>query len=211
MVLSLRASKASAAVAATSAPLLALGLAAPALAHHPLGMAEGAELSPWQGLLSGIGHPLLGPDHLLFLLAIAFAGLSRPRAWVLPLLAAGLLGSGLVQLVPLPDGMVHGAEVLVALSLAMAGLVTLGVLPTWLLLPAIALHGALLGGTVVGAEPTPLVTYLLGLLLSQGALLLLVTGLSGNMVRLLGDGGRRIAAGIWIGLGIAFGGTLLLS
>ena len=47
-------------------------------------MGDSTDLSAWQGLLSGIGHPLLGPDHLLFLLAIAFIGLKRPLAWVLP-------------------------------------------------------------------------------------------------------------------------------
>ncbi|MFM1901805.1 MAG: hypothetical protein RLZZ216_2381, partial [Cyanobacteriota bacterium] len=63
--------------------LLLWSLAAPALAHHPFGMAEGSQLNAWQGLVSGIGHPLLGPDHLLFLLAIGFIGLGRPVAWVL--------------------------------------------------------------------------------------------------------------------------------
>ena len=47
-------------------------------------MGDSTDLSAWQGLLSGIGHPLLGPDHLLFLLAIAFIGLKRPLAWVCP-------------------------------------------------------------------------------------------------------------------------------
>ena len=66
-------------------------------------MGDSAALTPLQGLLSGIGHPLLGPDHLLFLLAIAFIGLQRPRAWVIPLLAVGLGGSVLSQFIPLPD------------------------------------------------------------------------------------------------------------
>ena len=43
-------------------------------------MGDSSALTPLQGLLSGIGHPLLGPDHLLFLLAIAFIGLARPRS-----------------------------------------------------------------------------------------------------------------------------------
>ena len=47
--------------------LTVLLLASPALAHHPFGMGDSSELTAWQGLLSGIGHPLLGPDHLLFL------------------------------------------------------------------------------------------------------------------------------------------------
>ncbi|MDD9862181.1 MAG: HupE/UreJ family protein, partial [Cyanobacteria bacterium MAG STY2_bin_7] len=61
----------------STAGLVALSLFSPAHAHHPFGMGDSTDLSALQGLLSGIGHPLLGPDHLLFLLAIAFIGLQR--------------------------------------------------------------------------------------------------------------------------------------
>jgi hypothetical protein len=37
-------------------PVLLLAPLAPALAHHPFGMGEGAELNGWKGLLSAIGH-----------------------------------------------------------------------------------------------------------------------------------------------------------
>ena len=46
----------------------------PAFAHHPFAMAEGGEMNGIQGLLSGMAHPLFGPDHFLFLLAIGFLG-----------------------------------------------------------------------------------------------------------------------------------------
>lgn len=200
------------AVAKAAVPVLALGLIhPPVLAHHPFGMDELAGLSAWQGLLSGIGHPLLGPDHLLFLLALTFVGLNRPRTWVLPLLAAGLGGSALSLLLPLAPGAAPWAEALVALSLAAAGLVTLSALPAAWLLPLFALHGYLLGGMIVGAEPTPLASYFLGLLLAQGALLLAVTGLSQSVVQALGRDGRRLAAGIWIGLGCAFAWLALVA
>jgi urease accessory protein len=78
------------------------------------------------------------------------------------------------------------------------------------LLPLFALHGYLLGGTIIGAEPTPLVAYFLGLLLGQGALLLVVTSLSQRVMGWLGQEGRRLAAGIWIGLGSAFTWAALL-
>ena len=57
--------------------LLITFLSNTALAHHPFGMGESNDLSGWQALLSGIGHPLLGPDHLLFMLGIALVGLKR--------------------------------------------------------------------------------------------------------------------------------------
>ena len=198
-------------VSAVALPVvLAASLAAPASAHHPFGMGDSSSLTAWQGLLSGIGHPLLGPDHLLFLVAIAFIGLKRPLAWVLPLLAIGLGGSVLSQFIPLPDAVAPWAEALVSLSLAAEGLIALTVIPAAWLLPLIALHGFLLGSTIVGAEATPLTTYFLGLLLGQGALLVVVTAWSKGLIERLGTQGQRLGAGIWIGIGLAFSWVALV-
>ena len=194
----------------TSLGLVAASLFSPAHAHHPFGMGDSTNLSALQGLLSGIGHPLLGPDHLLFLLAIALIGLQRPRAWVLPLLAAGLGGSVLSQFVPLPDAVAPWAEAMVSLSLVAEGLMALCVASTSWLLPLVGLHGFLLGSTIVGAEPTPLFTYFLGLLLGQGALLLVVTNWSTALLDRIGAQGQRLGAGIWIGIGMAFAWVALI-
>ena len=168
------------------------------------GMGDSGTLTAWQGLLSGIGHPLLGPDHLLFLLAIAFVGLKRPMRWVVPMLAVGLGGSLLSQVIALPELLTPWAEALVSLSLVAEGLIALSMAPAAWLLPLFSLHGFLLGSTIVGAEATPLATYFLGLLLGQGVLLLLITALSQGLVERLGAQGQRLGAGIWIGIGLAF-------
>lgn len=175
-----------------------------ALAHHPFGMGDSSQLSTLQGFTSGIGHPLLGPDHLLFILAIACVGLRRPKKWVLPLISIGLGGSALAQLQPLPDLLMPWAETLVSLSLAIEGLIVLNYLSSKWLLPMFALHGYLLGTTIIGAEPTPLIGYFLGLLLAQGALLLLVTEVSKRIITWLGKNGLILNAGILIGTGLAF-------
>ena len=113
--------------------LLLTFLSNTALAHHPFGMGESTDLSGWQALLSGIGHPLLGPDHLLFMLGIALVGLKRSMKWILPLIAVGLGGSALVQLQPLPDLVAPWAEALVTLTLAVEGLIVLNLVSTkWL-------------------------------------------------------------------------------
>ena len=194
----------------STAGLLALSLFSPAHAHHPFGMGDSTDLTALQGLLSGIGHPLLGPDHLLFLLAIAFIGLQRPRAWVIPLLAAGLGGSVLSQFIPLPDAVAPWAEALVSLSLAVEGLMALTMTSTSWLLPLVALHGFLLGSTIVGAEPTPLLTYFLGLMIGQGALLLVTTSWSKTLLGRIGAQGQRLGAGIWMGIGMAFAWVALI-
>ena len=189
-------------------PLLLLG--SPAFAHHPFGMGDSSQLTGWTGLVSGIGHPLLGPDHLLFLLAISFIGLKRPIAWILPMLAIGLGGSLISQIIPLPDVVAPWAEALVSLSLVAEGLIALSVAPATWLLPLFGLHGFLLGSTIVGAEPTPLLTYFLGLLIGQGVLLAIVCSASKTVINRLGEQGRRLGAGIWIGIGIAFAWVALI-
>ena len=194
----------------TSLGLVAASLFSPAHAHHPFGMGDSTDLSALQGLLSGIGHQLLGPDHLLFLLAIAFIGLQRPCAWVLPLLAAGLGGSVLSQVIPLSDAVAPWAEALVSLSLAVEGLMALTVASTSWLLPLVGLHGFLLGSTIVGAEPTPLLTYFLGLLIGQGALLLVVSSWSQSLLERIGVQGQRLGAGFWMGIGMAFAWVALI-
>ena len=194
----------------STAGMVGFSLFSPAHAHHPFGMGDSTDLSALQGFLSGIGHPLLGPDHLLFLLAIALIGLPRPRTWVLPLLAAGLGGSVLSQFIPLPDALAPWAEALVSLTLAAEGLMALFAIPSSLLLPLVALHGFLLGSTIVGAEPTPLFTYFLGLLIGQCALLLVVTSCSQSLLERIGAQGQRLGAGIWMGIGLAFAWVALI-
>ena len=187
-------------------PLLFLltSLVGPVFAHHPFGMGDSAGLSAWQALLSGFGHPLLGPDHLLFMLGIALVGIKKTKQWVFPLLVVGLLGSALVQLQPLPDVMSAWAEAVVSLSLAIEGLIVLNLLSSKWLLPMFALHGYLLGSTIVGAEPTPLIGYFFGLLLGQGSLLLVVTATSQKVIKKFDINSRNLVAGIWIGIGLAF-------
>ena len=187
-----------------------LGLLPVVLAHHPFGMGDQA-LTPLQGLLSGMGHPLLGPDHLLFLLALCLVSWQQPRRWLAALLATGLVGSAIALIAPVPASMELATEALVSLTLVLEGLVILGNLPKTLLFPAFALHGWLLGGAIVGAEPSPLVGYFLGLFLAQGALLLLVRQVCDPLQSLLGESGRRLIAGIWIGIGAAFAWSMVIA
>ena len=190
--------------------LLSLAFVKPAFAHHPFGMGETSDLSGLQALLSGIGHPLLGPDHLLFMLGIAFVGLKSGKQSFFSLLVVGLGGTALIQLLPLPDLITPWAEALVSLSLIIEGLIVLNFVNSKWLLPMFALHGYLLGNTIVGAEPTPLIGYFLGLLLSQACLLLFVMRVSQRIINWLGGNGRLLTAGVWIGIGSAFSWVALV-
>jgi len=186
---------------------LALLSAAPASAHHLMELFHQDQPTVLAGLLSGLGHPLLGPDHLLFLLSLGLVGLQRSSRWIVGLLTVGLLGSAIGLVLPaLP-----GAEVLVALTLVVVGLVITGRLSERLLVPCFALHGYVLSASVIGWEPSPIGAYLVGLLLSQSALLILsLAGLRRLAVR-LEPSTRKLLAGVLIGAGAAFGWGLLVA
>lgn len=147
---------------------MALLLAPAAQAHHLMD-GPATQPGPLAGLLSGLAHPLLGPDHLIFLLCAGLIGWQRSRRWVPPLLLAGLLGSllGLIW----PD--LPALDPLAPLSLVLLALVLHRRWPASLLLPAMAIHGYALSATVIGWEPTPVLAYLSGLLICQSLLLLL--------------------------------------
>lgn len=167
--------------------IAALTAATPGWTHHPFEGVQPQDLNLLQGLVSGLGHPLLGWDHLVFLLAIVVITALTTRRWVLPLLVVGLAGSVLAALLgatPAP-GLGLVLELVVSLSIVAAGLVHGGFLPAWILLPLMGVHGFLLGESMIGAEPTPLAAYVLGLFLSQGALLLLVTALLARLGSIL--------------------------
>jgi urease accessory protein len=191
-------------------PISAAGLlllsAAPASAHHLMELFHQRQPTPLAGLLSGLGHPLLGPDHLLFLLALALVGLQRSSRWMLGLLSIGLLGT----LVGLYTPQLPAAELLVALTLVVEGLVVIGRLPAALLVPSFALHGYVLSATVIGWDSGSVSGYVLGLLLSQGALLLLSLRLLRHSAAALAPSTRSLLAGGLIGIGAAFGWSLLV-
>jgi urease accessory protein len=184
---------------------LALG-AMPAEAHHLMDLTA-LPPSPLTGFLSGLAHPILGPDHLLFLCALSLVGLQRRAPWMLALLATGLLGSLAGLLRPgLPF-----AEAAVAFSLVVVGLVWVRQWPKGLLLPAFALHGYVLSDAVVGWNQAPVAFYGLGLFLSQGALLLVaLTPLRALVDRLSPQGRSLLCAGL-IGCGLAWTWSALVA
>jgi urease accessory protein len=146
--------------------------AAPASAHHVMG---GRTPSTFlEGLLSGLAHPVIGPEHLGFLIvggvAIGAFGLSRalPAVFVLTMAAGVALHAGGVGL--------QATEVMVALSTALAGLLlACGGAFAQIGCAALFAVGGLLHGyafseSIFGAESAPLGAYLLGLVIVQSAL-----------------------------------------
>ena len=72
-----------------------LSVATPALAHHPLGGRIPGNF--FEGFMSGLAHPVIGLDHLAFIVAVGFLSALNPGKLWLPLsfVLAALGGTGL--------------------------------------------------------------------------------------------------------------------
>lgn len=136
-----------------------------ALAHHPMGGAMPTNFT--HGLLSGIGHPVIGFDHLAFIIGVGIASAFLKMRSTLPLafIGATIVGCLLTAVmgVALPFG-----EFAIAASVASIGvLVMSGKTLDWRLLAGLfalagLFHGSAYAAAVVGAEATPIVAYLIG-------------------------------------------------
>src|SRR5689334_13744989 len=150
--------------------------ASPAAAHHVMGGRLPATFM--EGLLSGLGHPVIGPDHLAFIVAIGIAAALLRSGWAVVAIFLACSAAGVLGHVARLD--VPFLEPLIAASVLAAGCALLWSRGTgerlWQLLAAIAglLHGYAFGESIVGAEQPVLGAYLLGLAVIEA----LVAGLA---------------------------------
>ena len=141
----------------------------PASAHHVMGGATPATFA--QGLLSGLGHPVIGLDHLAFLLAIGLAVGVSGLSLLMPAIFVGASAIGVALHVhgitlPAPEIVVAGS-VLIAGAMLTRGAAFGSIIWAALFLLAGLFHGYAFGESIYGAEATPLTAYQLGLVLSQ--------------------------------------------
>ncbi len=144
----------------------------PAFAHHVMGGRMPANFA--EGLLSGLGHPILGLDHLAAVVAIGCLAASQRRG---AMLAVGFVVAMIAgTAVHVGEANIPASEILVALSVIALGAVMLllraipftGALALFVL--AGFFHGYALGESIAGAETTPLYAYLLGLAVIQSGI-----------------------------------------
>lgn len=146
-----------------------LSAAEPALAHHVI---DGKmPTSSFEGLMSGLGHPIIGVDHLAAVIAVGCLAASQWRGalMVIGYVAAMVIGAA----AHIGEATVAGAEIYVALSVVTLGLVLVRGRPARVDV-AIALfafaglvHGYALGESIAGAQAEPLYGYFIGLMLIQ--------------------------------------------
>lgn len=177
-------------------------------AHHPMDGKTPTTLM--DGLLSGFGHPVIGPDHFAFILAIGIAaalvhsGVALIGAFIAASTAGVLIHVGRLD-VPLVEPLIASSVIAAGLAIAVGR--GLGQ-PGWLALAAGAglFHGYAFGEAVIGAELTVVGAYLVGLAIMSAAVaggVMLVSGKmlpSGNLL----DARRRVAGGALsvVGLGL---------
>ena len=157
-----------------SAALVLLATAEPAFAHHLMGGRMPSTFG--EGLLSGLGHPVIGIDH--FAAVVAVGCLAAVHRAFVPLTIGFVVAMMAGVALHLHGATVPGAELLVALSVIALGALMLrrrempmrAALTSFVLVGLI--HGYALGESIYGAEPTPLYAYLTGLAVIQCAVAL---------------------------------------
>ena len=127
-----------------------------------------------EGFVSGLGHPIIGLDHFTFIVATGFFLGLIPGGWlgIAALIAGALAGAGLhLAGIDLPGG-----EAAIALSVILIGALVMrrrSIAFPWVmggLAVAGILHGHAYAESIFGAEPAPLVAYLVGFSLIQLAI-----------------------------------------
>jgi urease accessory protein len=133
----------------------------------------GGELprTAWHGLLSGLGHPIIGIDHLAFVVGVGVLSHLAGRVALLPLLF--IAGTVLGCFVHVQGYTLPWVEPAIALTLVVAAAAVgtqarapLGVLAA-LFVAAGAVHGYAYGESIVGAETQPLAAYIVGFAMIQ--------------------------------------------
>jgi urease accessory protein len=191
---------------------LGLGLAAsafgsvPAFAHHVMGGRTPATFG--EGMLSGLGHPVIGLDHLAAVIAVGCLAAAHRSATLLAVAFVLAMMGGVA--LHLQGTGVPGAEILVALTVLVLG-VLLALRRNMSAGAAVVLfavvgvmHGYALGESIYGAERTPLYAYLIGLAVIQSVIALAAAYVTRTVARGSPDlsAVRLVGAGI-AGIGIA--------
>ena len=191
-----------------SATAMVLMSASAAFAHHPLGGMT--PQTAMHGFLSGVGHPVIGFDHLAFIIGVGLIAafhrnkLAMPAAFVAGTVGGTMLTLAAVSL-PLAEIVITGS-VVAAGVVAMRGKIMDLRVAAILAAAAGLFHGWAYGAAVIGAETTPVIAYLVGF----GMIQMLIAGgvaLATARVWKIIDVAAlqpRLAGAVVAGVGLAF-------
>lgn len=188
---------------------------APAFAHHMMGGKMPSTFA--QGFLSGIGHPVIGIDHLLFIIGVGLLAAFTHRKLLLPLAFIG--GTWLGAALHLFGLNFAFAEVGIIASVLLMAVAVIGnvrlsaTLFAALVAFAGIFHGYAYAESIFGAEPGPLYAYLAGFAIIQFAIAFTAASIFELVQKrsgALATAGARVAGGAMVGVAlVAFSGMLL--
>jgi urease accessory protein len=188
----------------------------PALAHHAMGGKLPSTFGA--GFISGLAHPVIGIDHLAFVIAIGLLAAFRKKLGIVipgAFVAATAMGAGIhLQgiTLPAPEFIIAASVLVMGIFLARANQTNL-----WLItgLGAIAgiFHGYAYAESIFGAEATTLWAYLLGFSLIQ--LIISAIAFYLGQTFLNRSGGKssltlRFAGFTICGVGVSFFGNVII-
>jgi len=181
---------------------MVLALAAPSFAHEGAGAVG--------GFASGFTHPILGPDHVIAMVAVGLWGafLGPPALWLLPVIFPLVMaGGGALGILGVP---IPAVELGIAASAIVLGvMVALGARPPlWvagLIVGAFAVFHGHAHGTVLPAAASPL-AYAPGFVIATGLLHLI--GIAFGMPTRWRSGAAAVRTA---GAAIALGGVAFLT
>jgi urease accessory protein len=157
-----------------------LAVSSPAFAHHPMGGVTPGTFA--QGLLSGLGHPVIGLDHLAIVIAVGClaalhrAGIALVAGFVLAMILGAAAHVGGMNIVA-SEVLLAGAVVALGVAIQVRAATSMTTMVTLFALGGL-LSGYALGESIIGAERAPLFAYLVGLAVVQFALALAVMWLT---------------------------------
>ena len=186
-----------------------LVVASPASAHHPMGGKIPSNF--FEGFLSGLAHPVIGLDHLAFVVAVGLFAALKPQGILMPIffVLSAMLGTGIhLSGVTLPV-----VELIVSASILLFGiLMALKNSPNVLMMVGLSIvaglfHGYAYGEAIFGAQTTALVAYLAGftviqLVISSAAFFVGKKVLDGDFAQVAPN--LRSAGLVICGIGAAF-------
>jgi urease accessory protein len=163
--------------------VIVLPLVPPAFAHHLMG--DELPSTAWHGLLSGLGHPIIGIDHFAFTVGVGLMSQLAGRLVLLPLLF--VTGSVLGCFIHIQGIDLLWTEPAIGLTVAAAAAIvaTRSRIPIVVLVLLFGIagvfHGYAYGESIVEAETAPLSAYVIGF----GVIQYCVAAGSGALLRMI--------------------------
>lgn len=196
--------------------LILLIVTKPATAHHAI---EGKIPNNFfEGFMSGLAHPIIGLDHFAFVVAVGLlAVLKTKQGMLIPIafILTTLVGTGIHLLeidLPFPEIVISLSVLAFGILLAQKNNLNL----LWLIGSAAVagiFHGYAYGESIVGAQMTPLVAYLVGFAIIQLIISLIVFGIGKFTLKQVAEKpslSLRFAGFTIFGAGVAFLASAIL-